>query len=106
GNVDLRRGEKSYLVDYRIVPLTRDYGPYMRGYVWADPDLVQAARFMREVALDRAAALDKGRVARRDMLRDRVPEQTGIRVRERLEAIRGHGTQGGHGTHGRADTQG
>jgi hypothetical protein len=56
--------------------------------VWADPDLAQAARFMRDVALDRAAALDKGRIARRDMLRDRVPQRTGVRVRERLEAIR------------------
>jgi hypothetical protein len=69
----------------------------MRGNVWADPDLAQAARFMREVALDRGGALEKGRVARRDMLRDRVPETTGVRVRERLEAIRGHG---GHGMHG------
>jgi glycosyltransferase involved in cell wall biosynthesis len=97
GNVDFMTDENSYLVDYRIVPLTRDYGPYMRGNVWADPDLAQAARFMREVALDRGGALEKGRVARRDMLRDRVPETTGVRVRERLEAIRGHG---GHGMHG------
>src|SRR5262249_13889377 len=94
GNVDFMTDENSYLVDYRIVPLTRDYGPYMRGNVWADPDLAQAARFMREVALDRDAAIEKGRVARRAMLRDRIPATTGIRVRERLEAIRGHGIQG------------
>ena len=88
GNVDFMTDENSYLVDYRIVPLTRDYGPYMRGYVWAEPDLAQAAQFMREVALNRAAALDKGRIGRRDMLRDRVPGRTGVLVRERLEAIR------------------
>ncbi len=100
GNVDFMTDENSYLVDYRIVPLTRDYGPYMRGYVWAEPDVAQAGRFMREVALNRAAALDKGRIARRDMLRDRVPETTSRHVRERLEAIRGHGSPGSHGTHG------
>jgi glycosyltransferase involved in cell wall biosynthesis len=89
GNVDFMTDENSYLVDYRIVPLTRDYGPYMRGYVWAEPDLAQAARFMREVALTPAAAQERGRIARRDMLRDRVPETTGARVRERLETIQG-----------------
>jgi len=88
GNVDFMTDENSYLVDYRVVPLTRDYGPYMRGYAWAEPDLAQAAQFMREVALNPVAALDKGRLARRDMQRDRVPGRTGILVRERLEAIR------------------
>ena len=88
GNVDFMTDENSYLVDYRVVPLTRDYGPYMRGYAWAEPDLAQAAQFMREVALNPVAALDKGRLGRRDMLRDRVPGRTGILVRERLEAIR------------------
>jgi glycosyltransferase involved in cell wall biosynthesis len=88
GNVDFMTDENSYLVDYRIVPLTRDYGPYMRGYVWAEPDEAQAGRFIREVALDRQAAMDKGRLARRDMLRDRVPATTGALARQRLEAIR------------------
>ncbi|HEX6462840.1 MAG TPA: glycosyltransferase family 4 protein, partial [Vicinamibacterales bacterium] len=97
GNVDFMTDENSYLVDCRIVPLTRDYGPYMRGNVWAEPDLAQAAQFMREVALRRAAALDKGRIARRDMLRDRVPAKTGNAVRERLEAIRRGGSAQGDG---------
>ncbi len=92
GNVDFMTDENSYLVDYRLVPLTRDYGPYMRGYVWAEPDLAQAARFMREVALRPSAAQEKGRNARRDLLRSRVPATTGARVRERLETIRAGST--------------
>jgi glycosyltransferase involved in cell wall biosynthesis len=88
GNVDFMTDENSYLVDYRVVPLTRDYGPYVRGYVWAEPDVAQAGRFIRDVALNRAAAQEKGRVGRRDMLRDRVPARTAAHVRERLEAIR------------------
>jgi len=89
GNVDFMTDENSYLVDYRIVPLTRDYGPYMRGYVWAEPDVAQAGRFIREIALNPHAAADRGRIARRDMLRDRVPARTGEFVRARLESIRG-----------------
>jgi len=88
GNVDFMTDENSYLVDYRIVPLTRDYGPYMRGNVWAEADLAQAGRFIRDVALNPTAAREKGRVARRDMLRDRMPETTGAAIRERLDAVR------------------
>jgi glycosyltransferase involved in cell wall biosynthesis len=88
GNVDFMTADNSYLVDYRIVPLTRDYGPYMRGYVWADPDVAQAAHFIRQVALDRDAAADKGARARRDVLATRMPDRTGAAMRARLEAIR------------------
>jgi hypothetical protein len=86
--VDFMTADNSYLVDYRIVPLTRDYGPYMRGYVWADPDVAQAAHFIRQVALDRNAAADKGARARRDVLATRMPDRTGAAMRARLEAIR------------------
>jgi glycosyltransferase involved in cell wall biosynthesis len=88
GNVDFMTSDNSYLVDYRIVPLTRDYGPYMRGYVWADPDVAQAAHVIRQVALDRNAAADKGARARRDVLATRMPDRTGAAMRARLEAIR------------------
>ena len=88
GNVDFMTPENSYLVDYRIVPLTRDYGPYMRGNVWADPDVAQAAQFIRQVALDRTAAADKGRLARRDIEATRTPALTGAAMRARLDALR------------------
>jgi glycosyltransferase involved in cell wall biosynthesis len=88
GNVDFMTPENSYLVDYRIVPLTRDYGPYMRGAVWADPDVAQAAQFIRQVALDRTAAADKGRLARRDIEATRTPALTGAAMRARLDALR------------------
>ena len=93
GNVDFMTPENSYLVDYRIVPLTRDYGPYMRGFVWAEPDVAQAAQYIREVALDRSAADEKGLRARRDMEASRLPAHTGARMRERLETIRSTGTR-------------
>ncbi|HYT69342.1 MAG TPA: glycosyltransferase family 4 protein [Vicinamibacterales bacterium] len=89
GNVDFMTPDNSYLVDYRIVPLTKDYGPYMRGFVWADPDIPQAAEFIREVALNRTAAIEKGQRARRDMEASRLPQHTGAAMRARLEAIRG-----------------
>src|SRR4029079_8227158 len=50
GNVDFTRSENALLVDYTLVPLARDLGPYKKGQVWADPDLASAASAMRQVA--------------------------------------------------------
>jgi len=88
GNVDFMTEANSYLVDYRLVPLTKDYGPYMRGFVWAEPDVAQAAGYIRQVALNKPAALDKGRLALRDLRATRLPAQTGAAMRARLDAIR------------------
>ncbi|MFO1395980.1 MAG: glycosyltransferase [Burkholderiales bacterium] len=50
GNADFTRADNALLVDYSLVELTRDLGPYKRGNHWAEPDLDSAARHMREVA--------------------------------------------------------
>ena len=39
----------SYPVDYRLVPIPRDFGPYLEGFSWAEPDLEQASLLMRHV---------------------------------------------------------
>jgi glycosyltransferase involved in cell wall biosynthesis len=91
GNVDFMTPDNSYLVDYRIVPLTKDYGPYMRGFVWAEPDVAHAAQYIRQVTLDKAAAAEKGRIAQRDMTATRLPIHAGAGMRARLEAIRSSG---------------
>ena len=68
--------------------LERDYGPYMRGAVWADPDLDEAARLMRLVV----EHPDEGRGPRDAAARDTSPANahpavTGAAVEDRLEAI-------------------
>ncbi len=50
GNVDFTRFENAMLVDYTLVELTRDLGPYKRGQVWAEPDVASAAQAMRQIA--------------------------------------------------------
>ena len=48
-NVDYMNAANSYPVGYRLVELQEDHGPYKKGEVWADPDLDQAAAYMRRV---------------------------------------------------------
>ena len=88
GNIDFMTPENSYPIDYRLVALTRDYGPYKRGAVWADPDLDQMGAVIRQIAEHPEHALARGARAKSDVERDWTPSVTGSRVRERLEAIR------------------
>lgn len=57
GNVDFTRPEHSYLVDYRLIPVTMEqlrYHPalaryYQPGLLWAEADIEQAAHWMRHL---------------------------------------------------------
>ena len=42
-------GESACLVDCRLIPIEEDVGPYQKGQRWADPDLKQAAGYMRRL---------------------------------------------------------
>jgi glycosyltransferase involved in cell wall biosynthesis len=88
GNTDFMTASNSYPVDYRLVPIARDHGPYLRGMTWADPDIDQAMTRMREVVDDRAGAAERGRRAAADIAASRAPARTGALVRRRLEEIR------------------
>jgi glycosyltransferase involved in cell wall biosynthesis len=91
GPADFMNIENSYPVNYTVVPIPRDYGPYLEGFAWADPDLEQASALMREVVEDRADAQRRGRRAAADMAEHYAPERAGARIRRRLENIRsGH----------------
>jgi glycosyltransferase involved in cell wall biosynthesis len=88
GNMDFMTAENSFLLSYRLATLERDYGPYMRGAVWADPDLDEAARLMRLIVEHPGEGQARGHVAREQIARERHPSVTGAAVSARLEAIR------------------
>jgi len=88
GNMDFMTDENSFPLAYRLTTIARDYGPYMRGASWADPDLDEAARLMRLVVEHPEQARERGRHAQYQIQRERAPEVTGEAVRRRLEAIR------------------
>lgn len=51
GNMDFMDRESSCLVNYKKIVTTKDYGPYLEGAIWAEPDVAHAAYFMRELHL-------------------------------------------------------
>jgi len=67
GNLQFNTPENSYLVPCQIVPIPYGAEPYTPGTPWGDPDLDAAAKFMRQVVADPAAAAAVGARAEQDI---------------------------------------
>ena len=52
GNTDFTRPDNSCLVDYKLIGVKKGEYPYSKGQVWADPNLDQAASYMRRLVED------------------------------------------------------
>jgi len=87
GNMDYMTPADSFLVDYKLVPLSENYDPYEKGSVWAEPDLNHAAELMRLVYENREKAAKVGRRAK-EVIQQRLSAGTvGHIVRERLARL-------------------
>jgi glycosyltransferase involved in cell wall biosynthesis len=53
GNMEFCNNENSLLVDYKLVQLSEDYGPYKKGQTWADPCIDHAALLMLSIYNDK-----------------------------------------------------
>lgn len=51
-NTEFMNPEVACMVDYQMVTLEKDYIPYKKGNCWADPDVEQAALYMRQLSDD------------------------------------------------------
>ncbi len=87
GNMDFMTTGNSFPVNYRLVELDRDHGPYRKGNVWAEPDMEHAAELMRFVYENRDRANEIARKARQDVLRQLSPQAVGELVKQRLVAV-------------------
>ena len=74
-------------VNYRLVRLERDHGPYSRGQTWADPDVDHAAHWMRQLATDPDLCRRLGQQAAADIRRLFSPEAVGRRYVRRFAAF-------------------
>lgn len=87
GNADYMTLRNSCPVEYELVTLDRNHGPYDVGQYWAEADVDGAARYMRALVNDPAYAARVARAARHTMLTEYSPEAIGKRYRARLELL-------------------
>ena len=53
GNLDFMNDTNSLLVDYSIVEVQKDFASYKKGYKWAEPDVVIAAKYLLSLSQDK-----------------------------------------------------
>lgn len=87
GNVDFMTDENSYLIDYKLVSIERDIGPYLTGAVWAEPDVDHLAHLLRNVYENREEAARKGKKAAYDIRSLYSAEAVGAKMEARLQEL-------------------
>ena len=88
GNTDYMTPDNSIGIDYQLVKLGQDYGPYKADQYWAEPDIEQAAYWMKKIAGDSELARKIGMRGQETINSEFSPEAVGRIIKERLEQIR------------------
>jgi len=96
GTTEFTTGETGWSVGYRLVPVGAGCFPYHPEAEWAAPDLDEAARAMRAVAQDPAAARRRGAAARAHVQGTRPMTATAAWVSERLREAHRHWQERSH----------
>jgi glycosyltransferase involved in cell wall biosynthesis len=84
GNMDFMNSGNSCPVAYELVTLDRPYLDYEAGQQWAEPDLDDAARWMRRIVEEPEWRARIGARARETIRTRFSPEAAGLRYRRRL----------------------
>lgn len=87
GNTDFTKPDNSCLVDYQLVPLQPNDYVFAAGQVWAEPDINQAAEYMRRLVADRKYARQIGRAASTFIRQHHNCKKIGERCSARLRQI-------------------
>jgi hypothetical protein len=80
GNLHFMDDTNSALVDAAMVPVTRGEGYFPSAARWADPDLDQAAGWMRRLVVEPDLCAALGSAGRAKMLAQPAPADTGAAI--------------------------
>ncbi len=89
GNTDYMTDDNCIAIDYELVQLGRDYGPYKAHQRWAEPDLEQATHWMKRIVAEPELARQIGLRGQQTIHSEFSPQAVGKIVQARLEEIRG-----------------
>jgi glycosyltransferase involved in cell wall biosynthesis len=87
GNMDFMNANNSLLVRHILVELEKDYGPYEKCSVWAEPDVEHAAQLMRWTYENQDKAAAMGKRGSMDVKQSMDPTVAAQEIRSRLEQI-------------------
>ena len=87
GNMDFTHPDNSLLVNYELIQLDRNEGPYRKGMWWADPDTEHAAHQMRKVIYEPNLTSHLARRGQSYIQQYYAPEVVGDAIIARLNTI-------------------
>ena len=92
GNLAFMNNENSILIDYSKVTIKDDFGPYKKGQIWAEPDIDEAAKYMRALYEDRKLVIEIGKKAAAHIRKKNTPKKTALEIFQRLYMIKNKGS--------------
>jgi len=87
GNTDFMTEQNSYFIDYTLTELDNCFGPYPKGYLWAEPSVEHLASLMRQVYENPAEARRKGARAANDIRANYSRQAVGRTIEARLKEL-------------------
>ena len=87
GNADFCNDDNSFPVEYELIQLKDDHGPYKKGQTWAEPSVKHAAELMVKVTNDRVQAKILGQRAAKDIDDMLAPRNIGRMLHARLSEV-------------------
>ena len=90
GNVDFMTPEVACLVGYNLIPVQPEAYPFWQGQVWADPDVEEAAHWMRKITDDAGWRRALGDRASRHVRQTLSHRAIGLRLADLLSAAHEH----------------
>lgn len=90
GPADFLTPTNSYPIDYELVELTENHGPYQQGNVWANPNIAQAADAMQHIVAHPEEAACRGAKAASNINQWYSPDTIARKIAQRLQAIMHH----------------
>lgn len=86
-NTDFMSHNNSCPVDYKLVQVGQDYGPYKANQYWAEPDIEHAAYYMKRLVSEEHFYLQIGARGREYIKKNYSPVAVGQLIEKRLEYI-------------------
>lgn len=89
-NIEFMNPEVSCLVDYKLIELDKDMGPFKKGNRWADPNVTNASEYMIKLYKDKAFYQEIAKKAK-DYIEDKLSmDRAAELMKQRVEEIYGN----------------
>lgn len=87
GSTDFMDASNSLPVDYRLTRLEKTYGPYARGSEWAEPNMDDAVRRIRQILDDPAEAEKRANTGKHTIRTHHSAHAVAALIQQRLKAL-------------------